>query len=146
MLGLSHESFSPTLDAFFELVHPDDRERVSEALTAHMERGEEFEAEFGMRHAGGEYRTLVSRGKAQRDEDGKPFRMAGTLTDITERKRAEEALRLLAEASAELSSSLDYQSTLANVASLAVPQLADWCAVDILRSEERRVGKECRSR
>ena len=135
ILGLSHESFSPTIDAFFELVHPDDRERVSEALTAHTERGEEFEAEFGIRHAGGEYRTCISRGKAQRDADGKAFRMAGTLTDITERKRAEEALRLLAEASAELTSSLDYRTTLASVARLAIPQLADWCAVDVLNDD-----------
>ena len=48
-----------------------------------------------------------------------------------ERKRAAEALRFLSEASAELTSSLDYRATLAQVARLAVPQLADWCAVDV---------------
>jgi PAS domain S-box-containing protein len=48
-----------------------------------------------------------------------------------ERKRAAEALRFLSEASAALTSSLDYRATLARVARLAVPQLADWCAVDV---------------
>ena len=48
-----------------------------------------------------------------------------------ERKRSAEALRFLSEASAALTSSLDYRATLARVARLAVPQLADWCAVDV---------------
>jgi DNA-binding NtrC family response regulator len=52
-----------------------------------------------------------------------------------ERKRAAEALRFLSEASAELSSSLDYRATLARVARLTVPRLADWCAVDILEED-----------
>jgi PAS domain S-box-containing protein len=52
--------------------------------------------------------------------------------EITERKRTEDALRFIVEASATLSSSLDYRETLANVARLAVPHLADWCAVDVL--------------
>ncbi|MCY1017741.1 GAF domain-containing sensor histidine kinase [Pyxidicoccus sp. MSG2] len=52
-------------------------------------------------------------------------------TDITERKRAEARTRFLAEAGALLSSSLDYERTLAAVARVAVPSLADWCAVDM---------------
>jgi PAS domain-containing protein len=62
--------------------------------------------------------------------------------DVTERKRAEEqmrrseeAQRFLAEASSVLSSSLDYHETLASVARLAVPTLADWCAVDVLEED-----------
>jgi PAS domain S-box-containing protein len=52
--------------------------------------------------------------------------------DVTERRRTEEALGFLAESSEVLSSSLDYRTTLASVARLAVPTLADWCAVDIV--------------
>src|SRR5918912_2114736 len=55
--------------------------------------------------------------------------------DVTERKRMEEAQRFLSEAGATLSSSLDYRTTLASVARLAVPRLADWCAVDVLEED-----------
>jgi PAS domain S-box-containing protein len=55
--------------------------------------------------------------------------------DITERKRAEDAQRFLAEAGDVLSSSLDYRTTLASVARLAVPTLADWSAVDVLEGD-----------
>src|SRR5215203_261443 len=55
--------------------------------------------------------------------------------DITERKRREEAQRFLAEVGATLSSSLDYRATPASVARLAVPRLADWCAVDIVEED-----------
>ena len=56
----------------------------------------------------------------------------GTLHDITERKRTESILRFLAEASKLLSELVDYRETLERVASLAVPDFADWCAVDML--------------
>jgi PAS domain S-box-containing protein len=55
--------------------------------------------------------------------------------DITERKENEEAQRFLVEASVSLSSSLDYRATLAKVAQLAVPHLADWCVMDILEED-----------
>jgi signal transduction histidine kinase len=53
-----------------------------------------------------------------------------------ERRRAEDALRFLADASAVLSSSLDYNTTLASVARLAVPRLADFCIIDILETDD----------
>lgn len=52
--------------------------------------------------------------------------------DIRERRRTERALRFLAEASMVLARSLDYETTLRLVAELAVPEIADWCAVDLL--------------
>jgi PAS domain S-box-containing protein len=55
--------------------------------------------------------------------------------DITERKKNEETQRFLAEAGASLSSSLDYRTTLAKMARLAVPRLADWCAVDVTEED-----------
>jgi PAS domain S-box-containing protein len=53
-------------------------------------------------------------------------------SDITERRRQEEAAAFLAEASQLLASAGDYQTTLRNLASAAVPRLGDWCAVDVL--------------
>lgn len=55
--------------------------------------------------------------------------------DLTERKRAEQAQQYLAEASRVLSSSLDYHTTLANIAHLTVPQLADWCTVHLVEED-----------
>ncbi|HET9798971.1 MAG TPA: PAS domain S-box protein [Gemmatimonadaceae bacterium] len=52
--------------------------------------------------------------------------------DITERKRAEEAAHYLARASEVLGASLDYECTLTELATLVVPQLADWCSVDVV--------------
>src|SRR5918993_916138 len=67
--------------------------------------------------------------------DGRITGAVLVVRDITERKQNEEAQQFLAEASASLSSSLDYRATLARVARLAVPYLADWCAIDILEED-----------
>ena len=64
-----------------------------------------------------------------RDEHGGLRGYAKIIRDITDRKRAEERLRFLANASTVLSSSLDYEQTLRQLAELAVPDLADWCVV-----------------
>ena len=53
------------------------------------------------------------------------------IEDVTDAKEAELRQRFLAQAGQLLASSLDYQETLARVAMLAVPWLADWCAVDL---------------
>ena len=65
------------------------------------------------------------------DGDGKVRLAINVIEDITEIKRAEQGHRFLAEASRVLAASLDYERTLSAVARLAVPEIADWCAVDL---------------
>jgi serine phosphatase RsbU (regulator of sigma subunit)/PAS domain-containing protein len=60
------------------------------------------------------------------------------MEDVTEERAAADAQRFLAEAGQILTSSLDYDTTLANVARLAVPRIADWCAVDVAEEEGLR--------
>ena len=71
------------------------------------------------------------------DEQGSVVGASKIARDITERKRALERAAFLTEASAVLAGSLDYGTTLKAVANLAVPTIADWCAVDILAEDDK---------
>jgi PAS domain S-box-containing protein len=70
-----------------------------------------------------------------RSEKGETVGVVLIFRDITQRKRAEEAARFLADASKSLAALVDYGSTLQKVARLAVPSFADWCAVDLLEPD-----------
>lgn len=74
-------------------VHPDDIERVRTAFSAHLS-GElpHFECEYRMRRADGSFAWVLGRGVAVMGQDGRAERIAGSQSDITERKRAEEQL------------------------------------------------------
>ncbi len=67
--------------------------------------------------------------------EGDSVRYVHAVRDISERRRNEENLRFLSEASKLLSSSLNIEATLASVTRLAVPRIADWCAIDLLTPE-----------
>ena len=81
--------------------------------------------------ATGEERWLLNKTTAICDEDGRVVGVANVIEDVTQAKRAELAQRLLAQASDALAASLDYDATLQQVAGVAVPELADWCGVDV---------------
>ena len=72
------------------------------------------------------------------DASGQPERLAGMITSIDERKRRERDEALLNHANAILIGSLDLDLTLQSVAELLVPELADWCVVDLLEDEVLR--------
>jgi PAS domain S-box-containing protein len=127
---------------WLEVVHPEDRPQVIETLRAAHARREPFTADVRLRQANGAYRWVALSGRPQ---DG-PQGFAGFLglaLDIDERKRVELALRrtqqgarFLANASMALTDMADSNSILRKVASLAVPFLADWCAVDVVREDD----------
>jgi serine phosphatase RsbU (regulator of sigma subunit) len=87
----------------------------------------------------GEERWVVLKTTAIRDGDDTIRAAVTIIEDVTVAKRASLRTEFLAEAARVLSSSLDYQQTLRNVATLAVPEIADWCAVDLFDAEEERV-------
>ncbi|MFB8790898.1 MAG: ATP-binding protein [Potamolinea sp.] len=70
------------------------------------------------------------------DERGSFIGAVYIVADITDRKWAEESLRFLKEASTLLAASIDYKTTLTNVATLAVPYIADWCAIDMVEEDK----------
>ena len=76
-------------------------------------------------------RWLHARARAVRGADGRTERITGLLSDVTERRQREEAHAFLDAASQVLAASLDPVETLEEVARLAVPALADWCAVQL---------------
>jgi len=90
LLGYSVEEWKSDTDLFARLLHPEDRERLEMALTVHLQgQTEHFEHEHRMLHQNGTYRWVLSRGLAVRDSAGNVTRMAGSQTDITERKVAD---------------------------------------------------------
>ena len=95
MLGYDPETFVETNAAWIERLHPDDQERVAQAYTDYI-RGvlPEYRVEFRQRTKDGDWKWILSLGKViEYDAGGKPLRMLGTHTDMTERKHAEEVLR-----------------------------------------------------
>ncbi|MEN6624246.1 MAG: PAS domain S-box protein, partial [Smithella sp.] len=95
MLGYEADAFPAKGSTWEELIHPNDLEHAIQANMACIEgRIEHFEVEYRMKARNGEWRWILGRGKCvARDEEGHALRLVGTHVDITDRKRAEEALR-----------------------------------------------------
>jgi PAS domain S-box-containing protein len=93
-LGYERPDLPHAHETSMGLVHPDDCAPLEEAIRSYL-AGEtsKFEVESRVRHKDGSYRWMLTRGVAVRDAGGKPIRFVGSAVDITDRKRAEEALR-----------------------------------------------------
>jgi len=87
LLGYEDHQLTNVQETFFERINPEDKALVRRAAQAHIDERKPFDVELRMRCKRGEYRWLSSRGQAERDEQGQPLRMAGSIADITERKR-----------------------------------------------------------
>ncbi|WP_161782390.1 PAS domain S-box protein [Methylobacter tundripaludum] len=90
ILGYDDGELPNVESIFFDLIHPDDKASASAAFSLHLKDNERYAIELRLRHKDGSYRWVLDRGKALRDAEGRPVRMVGSITDISERK-AEEA-------------------------------------------------------
>jgi PAS domain S-box-containing protein len=155
--GTTPGSVTLTYEGFLERVHARDRARVAAEIEKAYREGGVFGFDHEIVRPDGTVRAIHARGETITDETGSAVRMIGTGQDITERRRVEERTRqlaaeqaaraeaeasasrmaFLADASTMLASSLDHSATISSAAKLMLPDLGDYCMVDLRDSEGR---------
>lgn len=95
MLGYHPDELVGRIETWQNLIYPDDAPMVNQTFQDYLEgRIKVYQLEHRLQHKSGEWRWFLSRGKVtSRDAQGNALRMTGTLTDVTERRRAEDELR-----------------------------------------------------
>jgi PAS domain S-box-containing protein len=93
IFGVEPQDFPGTREAYYELVHPDDREAVSTAAQSARARNGRTEIDHRIIRPDGTLRWLHLEADVVRDADGRPIRMIGTVQDITDRQQLEDQLR-----------------------------------------------------
>lgn len=94
ILGYEEDEIGEDPDEWFGRIHPDCRVHVKAELDAHLQGSTtHFESEHRLCHKDNSYRWVLARGLVLFDEENIPYRMAGSHTEITNRKQAEEKLR-----------------------------------------------------
>ena len=85
------------IEHYLRALHPEDRERVAATIAQAVAAGDAYEAEYRLVQWDGSVRWVIARGRVERDASGMAVGLPGVLVDLTERKQAEEALRLSEE-------------------------------------------------
>jgi PAS domain S-box-containing protein len=101
LFGVSADTFVPTVDAFLDLLHPEDRDAMREWMRAALAGEHPGGLEFRVPLPDGSIRVLIGRGEAIWADDHRTVRLVGTAQDVTERKQTEEALRQLSRRNEE---------------------------------------------
>jgi PAS domain S-box-containing protein len=120
-----------TVGMFVEAIHPADRDRVAKEIQDAVKATGSFESEYRTFNNEGDVRWVLVRGKIEADEAGNMDKFPGVIVDITERKTAENNIKFLTAASTQFSASLDPKVTLSTIAGMVVPDIADWCSIDL---------------
>lgn len=93
MIGYDENELANSFSEFEQRLHPQDHERVMQTVKDYLDgRLPNYQVEFRLRHKDGSYRWILARGQVVRNDAGKPIRMAGSHTDISERKQTEDLI------------------------------------------------------
>ena len=124
--------------AWTELIHPDDAAEVVRGWSGGVISSDAFSAEFRMRRHDLTYRWFTARALPQHGADGRVTRWTGTMTDVHDQRQAARERDFLLRASEIFARPLDLDTTLQAIARFAVPELGDWCQID-LRTDDGRI-------
>ena len=92
LLGYTPEEFPNKFESFQSHLHPEDHDRVLKSLGTHLRDRTHYDSEYRLRTKAGIYRWFRARAQAIWDGNGRATRMAGSITDVTDQKRAREDL------------------------------------------------------
>jgi formate hydrogenlyase transcriptional activator len=107
LLGYLPEEFPGTMDSFQSHLHPEDADVTWTAVERHLKERIPFNVEYRLKMKSGEYRWFLARGQAIWGREGKPVRMAGSISDVTARKQADEEILVAYEEINELKDQLE---------------------------------------
>jgi len=134
ILGYEPGEFPRTLDAWEKIIHPEDHDRVMDSLDRHLKKQSTYDEEYRVKRKDGTVCHWTERGTALWDGKGNPYKMIGVCTDITDRKRGEEALRESEER---------YRKLFENaIDGIALADAKTGILIDCNEAIERLVGRE----
>ncbi len=143
VLGLRPGAFPREISGWFDRLHPDDRERVAEAIGESVTRHTPFRCEYRLRHDDGSYRLLSDHGVILTDEAGEPAGMIGVMRDVTDERAAQlaahEAQRAMQEELERTARALRRQTTILDERNAALRVLLEQREQDRRELEQRVV-------
>ena len=92
MLGYEPDELGDARHSVGALIHAEDASNIGNVAAAHLQNDTPYDVEYRMRHKNGSWIWVRERAKAERDDTGKPIRLAGSIHDITEQRNARDAL------------------------------------------------------
>jgi PAS domain S-box-containing protein len=126
MLGYTDPNIIHNYKGWYNLVHPEDIEQTLARWQDHLKQKTiPFKAEYRMRCQDGSYKWILARAQAQWDENGKLVRTVGSHQDISDRKQAEEEVKLLLNLSQAINAAPDFDTAL-EVALQQLCEITGW--------------------
>jgi two-component system sensor histidine kinase UhpB len=146
IVGHEEDESPSDMQGHYQIIHPDDVERVMLALKAHTDNRRPYDVEYRVRTHAGDYRWIQSCAQALWDASGEAYRMVGWILDVTERRRANEALRESREELQRLSANIEHireeeKTRIARELHDDLGQLLTALKIDMVRFEQTIAGK-----